>query len=368
MKPSQVTIICDLQFGSTGKGLIAGYLAKRNSPDVLVTSWMPNAGHTYIDSSGKKYVHTMLANGIVSKNLEYVLLGPGSVIDLPSLFREIKLAGLPDHVKILIHPAAPIVHDRHRQEESTGSMVAIGSTRKGSGAALMEKIRRDKNVNTIAQQTAELIAESAKENGCSNVTVTSHEKYERILDEAYKIQVEGAQGFSLGMNSGFWPYTTSRECTPAQIASDCLIPLSWITDVIGTVRTYPIRVANRFDDQGNMVGWSGPCYPDQDEITWDEINQRPEFTTVTKLPRRIFTFSQMQISEALRRVEPTALFLNFVNYISPDDLRQLRKKIDDTAACHGCGGVRYLGYGPTDSDVVDLAMDQRIRNAKYEDL
>ena len=73
-------MILDLQFGSTGKGLLAGYLAKTKQPDVVVTAWGPNAGHTYIDEDGREYIHRMLANGIVSPKLKTVLIGPGSVL------------------------------------------------------------------------------------------------------------------------------------------------------------------------------------------------------------------------------------------------------------------------------------------------
>ena len=59
-------IILDLQFGSTGKGLLAGYLAEKVEPDTVVTAWAANAGHTYINAAGEKFVHTMLANAIVS--------------------------------------------------------------------------------------------------------------------------------------------------------------------------------------------------------------------------------------------------------------------------------------------------------------
>ena len=36
-------MIIDLQYGSTGKGLLAGYLAETMQPDVLAAAWMPNA-------------------------------------------------------------------------------------------------------------------------------------------------------------------------------------------------------------------------------------------------------------------------------------------------------------------------------------
>ena len=86
----KATIICDMQFGSTGKGLIAGYLAERDQPDVVVTAWSANAGHTYINSEGRKWVHCMLANGIVSPKLKTVLIGGGSQMSIPVLLKEIE--------------------------------------------------------------------------------------------------------------------------------------------------------------------------------------------------------------------------------------------------------------------------------------
>lgn len=352
-KKPEVRIICDLQFGSTGKGLIAGYLAKRDHPDVLVTAWMPNAGHTYADDH-KTYIHTMLANGIVSPRLQYVLIGPGSVVNLESLVQEIIAANLPVMVQVLIHPSAAVVSERHREQESSGSMVAIGSTRKGSGAAMIEKILRDGSRRITAGLMAEDIENYATARGVNNLAVTTHSDYEMILRNASRVQLEGAQGFSLGINSGFWPYTTSRECTPAQMASDCLIPLSWVTQVVGTLRTYPIRVANRYDDEGQVIGYSGPCYQDQEETTWEAIGQKTELTTVTKLPRRVFTFSWQQLAQAMSRIEPTQLFLNFANYLDPQDLHNMHRKINRMAADYDCGRVRYIGYGPRDRDVVDV--------------
>ena len=352
MKP-RVTVICDLQFGSTGKGLIAGYLAARDQPDTVVTAWMPNAGHTYIDRNGKKYVHTMLANGVVSPKLNQVLIGPGSVVNLEALFDEIDSSGLNERlVPILIHEDAVLLAPKH-SEENSKAMIAIGSTRKGSGAAVIEKIQRDIFKDTTVERHADEIERAAFENGI-NVRVITHDDYETALDKSKQIQLEGAQGFSLGINSGFWPNTTSRECTPVQMLSDCLIPMSWVTDIVGTLRTYPIRVANRYNDDGVMIGWSGPCYPDQEETSFDDIGQSVELTTVTKLPRRVFTFSQEQLRQALRRIGPTRLFLNFANYLKPQDLFELHRTINQMAAAADCGGVRYIGYGPSDNDVVDL--------------
>lgn len=346
-------LIIDLQFGSTGKGLIAGYLAKRDQPDTLVTAWAANAGHTYIDSDGRKFVHTMLANGIVSPGLRSVLLGPGSVIDPVNLAREINEAGdLLQGVEILIHPAAAIITQAHRDAEAD-SMTAIGSTKKGCGAAAIQRIRRQPHdLNTAFNFHTSRCHPSLSEHGLAHLVAKSTAIYNDSLYRAKFIQVEGAQGFGLSMYHGYYPYTTSRDVTVHQMLADCGIPvaLGHGLTIVGTARTFPIRVANRFDDKGNQVGWSGPVYPDQREITFESIGQEVELTTVTKLPRRIFTFSHRQLQEAVRMNGVDELFLNFVNYLPASEQEDFVRSVAMTAAHDGCE-VKYLGYGPTVDDV-----------------
>lgn len=348
-------IIIDLQFGSTGKGLIAGYLAERDAPDTIVTAWAANAGHTYIDKDGHKFVHTMLANGIVSRRLDRVMLGPGSVIDPVNLAREIEEANPLMHgVELFIHPAAAIIEQRHRDEEA-GPMTKIGSTKKGCGAAAIQRIRRDPDdLNTamsyVTGEPHPLLVEHSLGHH-----VVSAQRYQEELAKARVLQVEGAQGYGLSMYHGFYPYTTSRDVTVHQMMADCAIPMDVARQltVVGTARTYPIRVANRFDDAGKQVGWSGPCYDDQEEISFESIGQPVELTTVTKLPRRIFTFSYQQIEEAVRMNGVDELFINFMNYLRMDEERDaFIADVDDSIRQLGVK-IKYLGYGPAHGDVVE---------------
>lgn len=361
MKLKRGNLIIDLQFGSTGKGLIAGFLAERDAPDTIVTAWAPNAGHTYIDKDGTKWVHTMLANGIVSRNLRRILLGPGSLIDPAALRREIdESSHLLRGVDILIHPNAAIVTQQHRDLEA-GPMTKIGSTKKGVGEAMIQRIRRNPDdMNTASLPDAngvgpdwahpELVAHDLAH------FVTTHQAYQAALDQAHVLQIEGAQGYSLSMYHGFYPFCTSRDVTTHQILADCAIPAHmarWLT-VVGTARTFPIRVANRFDESGKQVGFSGPCYPDQHEISFADIGQEVELTTVTKLPRRIFTFSHIQIDEAVRMNGVTELFMNFMNYLPKNRQSGFIESLSARMNSFGCL-VAYLGYGPKGSDVMDLS-------------
>lgn len=341
-KMPKAYMIIDLQFGSTGKGLLAGYLAEKNSPDTLVTAWAPNAGHTYIDSGGRRFIHTMVPNGVVSPGLKRILIGPGSVIDEQKLWQEyMSVSDLVGKAELMIHPHAAVVTEDHRSEERS-TMVGIGSTQKGVGAALVSKINRQ---GTGAVAITALTGPLAK-------YVCTINDYQLALEEAHLIQIEGAQGFSLSIHHGFYPYTTSRDVTPSQVMADCGVPHSMLGSVIGTMRTYPIRVANRYDSDGNQIGWSGPGYADQREMDWEEIGRSPEYTTVTKLPRRLFSFSRAQTVQALRQCRPNAIFLNFAQYIDEDGLNRLIDDINRIAGdIQGCGRVRYVGYGATASDI-----------------
>lgn len=350
---TKATMIVDLQFGSTGKGLIAGHLAEIEKPDTIITAWSMNAGHTFIDAEGTEYIHCMLANGVVSPNLKRVLIGPGSQVGISKLFAEADdCSELLQGAEVLIHPHACVIQEHHVEAENK-TMTSIGSTKKGCGAALSDKIRRNPNAKIVAKDFAEAVEIMAEDIGVP-IRVCTVEEYEHAIDVAEKIHVEGAQGYSLGINSGFYPYTTSRECTPAQLASDCSLPLSMIGRVVGTMRTFPIRVANRYDDDGKMIGWSGPGYADQEELSFADIGQTVEYTTVTKLPRRIFSFSNEQCRRAMRQCMPTEIFLNFAQYPEPEVLQGIIDQIDTNAEKLGCGTVKWLGWGPRSNQVNEL--------------
>lgn len=367
----KATIVVDAQFGSTGKGLIAGYLAERDQPDVVMTAWSANAGHTYIDANGRKFVHCMLANGIVSPNLETVLIGPGSQMDWGLFLKEVRQClDLLKGKTILVHQNAAIITDAHRAEEQ-GPMTKIGSTKKGCGAAMIAKIRRNPDdQNTAGAMRTELLNTVGRYQeiwGNCEIRIVGNDEYMETVYAARRIQVEGAQGFSLGINNGFYPYVTSRECTPAQVCVDVNLPLAFVDKVVATMRTYPIRVANRYNEAGEQIGWSGPCYPDQKELDWKaDLGMEAELTTVTKLPRRIFTFSYEQTKAALSVIRPDEVFLNFCNYMGPDEVAEVVGTIERAAHELKIPGpmplARYYGYGPA---VTDIYTEMQVQEPEF---
>lgn len=343
----KIHMVLDFQYGSTGKGLLAGYLAKRNGYDTAVCAFATNAGHTYIDSRrGIRVMTQQLPTAITSPTVKNVLIGPGSAIHIGTLRGEISRYA--EHLRgkrVMIHPHAAVVEDYHADYEIKDGRTKMGSTAKGVGEAYIERIRRNvQNPNIIARRVS-------TQDPIYGMIVTPDE-YRDALLAAQSIIIEGAQGFSLSMYHGQYPYTTSRDVTPWQVAADCGLPyrMAAYVKVFGTLRTYPIRVNNR-------DGSSGPHYSDQREISWSDIGVEPELTTVTKLPRRIFTFSKKQLDEALFHCGgywDTKLFLNFANYVK--DPAQLRALIDEierpTTMNLNRPKVEWLGFGPDDSDVV----------------
>ncbi|KKL16624.1 hypothetical protein LCGC14_2493710 [marine sediment metagenome] len=318
----KVDLVLDLQYGSTGKGLICGYLGETGDYDTCITANMPNAGHTYISSGQVKYMFKVLPSSMVGQNVKTVMIGPGAVFSLGRLEEE--MTHLRTDQTLRIHPNAMVLTSDHVKKEEK-LMDRIGSTAQGSAAAVCEKMMRHKAS----------IAKKFLRGTAFQQYVCNHSEWQIRLGLSTGILAEGSQGYSLGINTQFYPYTTSRDCGPAAFLSNMGIPLSMLSTIIGTCRTLPIRVG----------GNSGDCYADQDELSWEELDIKPELTTVTKRERRIFSYSRMQIEEACWWCNPDLVFLNFANYVPEDYVEQIVAHIDQMSR------VRWVGFGPTFKDV-----------------
>jgi len=337
-------IIVDMQFGSTGKGLIAGYLGRKGTYDTVISANRPNAGHTFVDRDGHEMIHKVLPSSCIGANVRTVLIGPGAVFSLDQLYLEmdnLKLLGYL-HFRVLVHEAAVILSEEHKNAEE-GLNEQIGSTQQGAMVAAIHKMERDEESSPLAKHNIDIRGDYAR--------VVSASEYANELEGAKEILLEGAQGYSLGIDAGFWPYCTSRNCTVTSFMSDMAVPHTMLRHVIGSLRTFPIRVA----------GNSGPCYHDQKEIKWADIGMPEEFTTVTKRLRRVFTFSNKQMIESIRANRPDMLFLNFCNHLdAAGDQTKLVEDLNEMMYEYGIGGeVRYLGYGPSEDNVIDLEKDIR---------
>lgn len=334
--------VVDGQFGSTGKGALAAWLAEKAMQEgamfgACVSNAGPNSGHTFYHN-GNKHVLKQLPTFAVYCSLSGfnvpVYLSAGAIIDLEILIDEAKR--YPD-VDIRIHPNAAVITDwdKYSEADPHGHIAAVAGTRSGTGMAQARKINRDPSAVFSAYYNSVELPR--------NVYMMAYEDRDYSY---YRVFMEVSQGFSLGINSEFYPKVTSRECTVMQGISDARIPPHRVARTYVSARTFPIRV-------GNVDGFSsGEFYEDQTELSWEDIGVEPELTTVTKRVRRVFTFSKRQVTEALDANGADFLFMNFMNYLDAPGEGEMMEAIEriEKSVVKPLMGVIY-GYGPEVTDV-----------------
>lgn len=336
-----VHALVDGQFGSTGKGALAAWLAERAALDYgfhfegVISNAGPNSGHTFY-YEGEKHVLKQLPTFSVASylggNIVPAYLSAGAVIDPEILSVEAyKYPGLP----IFVHPNAVLVTHKDRTEEHSGTVGQVAGTHSGTGAAIARKVMRD------PWAVFGSLYGPGKVRLAPNVTVMNHKL--NPAEKPYFMEV--SQGFSLGINSEFYPKCTSRECTVMQGLSDARVAPRHLVRTYLSVRTFPIRVGN--DGDISSGGW----YPDQEEITWEYLGQQPELTTVTQRVRRVATFSQQQFDDAVAANDPDFVFLNFLNYLDKGDDEQFLQEI----TCLRDNADKWFdvigGWGATSADI-----------------
>lgn len=332
-EPTGAHVLVDGQFGSTGKGALASFLASQAVRSKaarrflgVVSSAGPNSGHTSYFGQMKivlKQLPTFAVHTHLNGFTLPVYLSAGAVIDPDVLRAEaLKYKNIP----IFVHQNAAVVAEKDREAEQDGTVAAVASTQSGTGAAIARKVLRD----------PEAIARNSLKDMPPNVNLYYYPLPTK--DWAYFFEV--SQGFSLGLNSKFYPHVTSRECTAMQAIADARVPPNHVTKVYACFRTFPIRVGNLGDHS------SGGWYPDQEETTWEKIGVEPEFTTVTNRQRRVATFSFTQFMHAIMANEPDWIAVNFLNYLEKREqeelLFQMKRYVKEARL--QCGFI--LGHGP----------------------
>lgn len=295
-------VIVDLQFGSTGKGAVAAYLARTRKYDVAVRAQSIQAGHT-IFHKGKPYKMRTIPCGWVDPQIE-LALAPGCFIDKDLLLEEVRMVseatGRDVRDRLYLDPRATyIIPEDVKEEELRALEQKVGSTAHGAGASLIRKLWRDRPPTRVCDD------DWARENGL------------KVCDTIFRYVkarglVEGCQGTMLSVHtSPYYPYTTSRESTACGILSEVGVAPRDVNEVHGVFRTYPIRVGGNSGITGGQ------------ELTWEEINRRagreiePEMTTVTKRVRRIFEFSDEDFEHAIIVNRPDSYYLTFADYLAP---------------------------------------------------
>ncbi len=399
--PGKLSIVMDGTYGSSGKGTLASFLTEHADYQFACNAFSAQAGHWVRLDDGQQYFYQSLNGCAYQKDrYEKIYIGPDAAIEFPALMREIEENNVPVH-KLGIHPLCTIIQDKDQAYErgevdyegNKLEKVGDGTKKNGStchGVAPCRTRKMLRRQDTIYAKDFSALEEM--------VCDTEREIMDR-LDGGQKGLLEIAQGFPLSLNYRFHPACTSRNVTVSAALDGMMLPPIYAGNVMINFRTYPIRISSEkfIGDNGKFLTWdeiqeynklgkkyeiykgtSGGWYEDQQETTWDQITKDSgskekimEMTSVTKLPRRVATWSRQCLNDAMRYNKTdgqTSISINFMNYVDnnifgyrTNDAEDFRRKFPKcnewlTANCSDTNGavVRVLGTGPKTDDKILL--------------
>jgi len=263
-----VISVIDGQLGSCGKGKVIGEIATDESINLgaAVSNCMPNSGHTYVDSFGKKTVFKNIPVSVINPKTE-LFIGPGSAIDFETFKDEYKNASkYIGNRKIYVHEMVPIILKRHKEYEQ--KQIKFGSTFKGCGRVTQEKIIRDDKLEFFKSYKNAI--------SCSN-TEWLERLYNHLDNPNEYVLLEGSQGCDLDLNhSGNYPYVTSRNISTTQMLADSGISSERLLQTIMVIRPFPIRISN-VTQSGDII-YTGNCGVGE-ELTWTQVNLSSMYNT-----------------------------------------------------------------------------------------
>lgn len=298
-----VDVIVGMQFGSEGKGKIAGLLA--NNYHAAVRVGAPNAGHS-VWHNDKVYKMRTVPCAWINPNCK-LYIGAGGMVNMHVFKEEMAAIGPTVAARLHIDPNVAIVNEDQATAEIQLKMFEkIGSTTEGVGQATAAKMLRQLGDSIIAKSVKEL------QPWLYGTAALLNEH----IDKNEPIMIEGTQGFGLSLNHGYYPYVTSRDVLASSMLSDSgLSPLA-TRQVIGVMRSFPIRV----------FGNSGPM--GAEELTWEDMRRisgapsdvdLTERTTVTKRVRRVSHLNWDLLEAAVKANRCTSLAITFMDYINFED-------------------------------------------------
>jgi adenylosuccinate synthase len=319
----KIKIVCGAQFGSEGKGNVAAWLSSHDTLATCVRVGGPNAGHTVVSELGEKFkLQQVPVGALVGAKC---IIAAHSEVDLDILYKEIMMltaAGLPIIDTLMVDVNATVLTKQHSEQEMAGKphgeaglTARIGSTGKGVGAARSARIMREaKTIRDVSDSRFDFLVLGGNGNDAVSIpTCNATKEIAKDIENGCSVIIEGTQGWGLGLHTRFYPHTTSSDIRAIDFLAQAGIS-PWQFDGIDlevwlVARTFPIRVA----------GNSGPL---PNEITWDELKQKPEFTTVTNKVRRIGKWDGHLVSEAIINnggfgCPNIKLVLTFLDYVFP---------------------------------------------------
>ena len=356
-----VTVVVGTQWGDEGKAKVIDLLAAEQD-FVVRYQGGHNAGHTVVVGD-QKYALQLVPSGVLYGSVTPVI-GNGVVVDLPTLFREVdslESRGVSTsslRVSSLAHLIFPWHQAMDAAQESARGDSRIGTTLKGIGPAMADKVRRSGiragevlnpasfaakvrergeaaqreladiggeafDVDDVVQRFVELGARLVPY--VADTVSLLHEAREA----GRRILLEGAQATFLDVDHGTYPYVTSSNPVAGGASVGSGLGPRHIDRVIGIAKAYTTRVG------------MGP-FPS--ELTDDlgdrlvEIGQ--EFGTVTGRRRRTGWCDTVMLRHAVRLNSLTEIALTKLDVLDT---------FDEVKVCTGytVGGRRISQYPDT---------------------
>jgi adenylosuccinate synthase len=351
--PVMTVTIVGSQLGDEGKGALVDRWG--GDADVVVRyQGGDNAGHTVVQD-GTEYKLSLVPSGAVRGKVG--ILGNGCVVNPRTLFDEIdtlRERGLDPDVRVA--KRAHVIMPYHRrldgveEEAKSDSDLEAGTTGRGIGPTYEDKVGRrgirvgdllDENtlrsrLEYVVPQKRAIVEEVYDLEATEELDIEAlFEEYSEIgrrlrreemvvnasdylgnrLDNDDQVMFEGAQGTSIDIDHGIYPYVTSSNPTAGGAATGSGVGPTVIGqgEIVGIVKAYLSRVG------------TGPLpteLTDEDEPLAAEIRERGgEFGTVTGRPRRIGWLDMPMLRHAARANGFTGLAINHLDVLA--DLEEL---------------------------------------------
>ncbi|MCH7763546.1 MAG: adenylosuccinate synthase [Candidatus Marinimicrobia bacterium] len=317
-----MTAIVGAQWGDEGKGKITDFFA--GEADYVVRfHGGNNAGHTVIVDGNTFKLHLIPSGIIYGEPIS--IIGNGVVVDPKALLDEIayvKEKGISP--KLMVSDRAHVIMPYHIALDGALSghqgNLAAGSTRRGIAPVYADKMFRN-GIRMIDLLEPDVFREKL-EKGYAFSKGLIEKSLEQSLDisideifdtyigygqqlksyirdtsvELYmahkigkSILFEGAQGISLDVDHGIYPYTTSSNTVAGHISTGTGVGFRNIGRIIGVVKAYLSRVGES---------------PLPSEIHGDEAialrDKGGEYGTTTGRPRRVGWLDLVQVRQAVR--------------------------------------------------------------------
>lgn len=238
-------VVVGLQHGDEGKGKVTYNLLQQEKYSYSIRyNGGPNAGHTIkVKDKNLTIVLHQIPCGVLHDTISFI--GGGCVVDLEKLEEEIcylEQRGYHNVRKLLyIAYNAHIIEPQHITTDNCND--TIGTTKSGIGPCYSDKYNR----------TSKRVYDYGKRLLKMQIRQIDLLTYFTTLPNSvkYKILCEGAQGFSLDIDWGDYPYCTSSSCLSSGITS-AGIPINSIRHVYGCCKIYDTYVGNKqFQPENN---------------------------------------------------------------------------------------------------------------------